>query len=117
HVGAYAADRGDGNNAFHAKRLQRPEVGAVIHLVRRNRVPVAVAREKGDLAAVEPAVRDRPGRFTERRVHHLAAKDFQLGKTGETRPADDRDFGHAGSCRYFPLPSAYSAGNWRKCSL
>ena len=39
------------DHVAHALRLQRPEVGAVVDLVRRERVAVAVAREEHDLAA------------------------------------------------------------------
>jgi hypothetical protein len=50
---AYAADGRHRDHVRHACRVQRPDIGAVVHLVRRNHVAVPVARQKHHLAAAD----------------------------------------------------------------
>jgi hypothetical protein len=88
-VGMDAADRGDRDDMADLLFMQRPQVGAVIHQMRRNGVAVAVARHEHDGMAVEIAEGERAGGFAERRADDLAMGDGQAGKFGQAGAADD----------------------------
>ncbi len=89
-IAAYAADGRDGEHIFGAARVQCPDIGAVVDLVRRYGVAVAVARQKYDRVTGDAAERERTRRLAVRRAHHLAADRFEAGNLRKTAAADDR---------------------------
>jgi len=89
-IGADATDRGHRDDARRPGAVaERPEVGAVVHPMRRDGVAVAVTRQKDDLAAADAAEDQRAGGLTERRARHLAPADLEMGQIGEAAAADD----------------------------
>ncbi|OIQ65160.1 hypothetical protein GALL_532830 [mine drainage metagenome] len=54
-VGMDAADAGDGNDMGDVLILERPDVRAVVDLVRRNSMAVAMARKKNHFMPVDVA--------------------------------------------------------------
>ena len=89
-----AAHRGHGDHLLDANVLQRPEIGPVIDIVRRDGVAGAVAGQKDHLRAADLAVDERAGRLPIGRVQYLAALDFQIFQAGEAGAPDDGEFGH-----------------------
>ncbi len=72
-LGAYAAHGRHRDHALYPEFLQRPDVGAVVDLVRSDRMTIAMPRQKHYLTTGEGADGDRARRLAERRAHHLPA--------------------------------------------
>src|SRR5262249_9417080 len=68
HVLVNAADRGDGNHLLRARLLERPDIGAIVHFVRRDAVTVAVARKEHDLLVADATEAERGRCITVGRV-------------------------------------------------
>ena len=84
-----AADGGHRHHAIDAMVLQRPQVGAVVHLVRRNGVAVAVTCQKDHFLPADAAKGECARRFAVRRARHLAVGDFKIGELGQPGAADN----------------------------
>src|SRR5207302_4286544 len=69
--------------------LQRPQVGAVVDLVRRDAVGLAVARQEYDVAIGDAAEGERAGRLAVGRARSLAASDLEVSELREAAAADD----------------------------
>ncbi len=70
--------------------LERPDVGAIIHIMRRNGVPMAMASQKDRFLATEMTENERRRRFSEWCAHHLAPGDFKILEIGESAATDYR---------------------------
>ncbi len=81
--------------ALDAALLQRPEVGAVVDPVRRDRVAVAVARQKDDVAAGDLAEQQRRRRLAVGRANDFAVGDGERGQAGKPAATDDGEHGLA----------------------
>ena len=64
HISRYTTDGVDGYDPAGASLLQRPDVGAIVHRVRRNPMTRAVARQKRDLDILPAAQQHVRGGFT-----------------------------------------------------
>src|SRR5437764_1188704 len=84
--GAYRRHRDD---LARAGVFERPQVGAVVDLMRRDAVAVAVARQEYHVAIGDAAERERAGRLAVRRARSLAASDLEVAELGEAAAADD----------------------------
>ena len=82
HFGSDSTDRVHCQHAPHTDRLQRPDIGAVIHLMRSDRMSVAVSCQKDHLCLTDFSERKVAGRITEWRTHHFAPRDLQIGEIG-----------------------------------
>ena len=82
HVDGDAAYRIDGQHPGDANGAQGPDIGAVIDLVRRNRVAVAVTRQEDHFSLGDFSEGEMPGRLAERRTYHLPASNFKIGEIG-----------------------------------
>ena len=71
-VGADTADRRHRNHLRHAGTFQGMDVGAVIHQVRRDRVPVAVARHERHFPTTDTAEGERTGWLAIGSTHDFA---------------------------------------------
>jgi hypothetical protein len=89
-VGADAADRGNRYHAVGARILERPDVGAVVHLVRRDGVAVAVPREEHHFAPSDAAEGKRARRLAIRRAHDAALRHFHVAELRQAAAPDDR---------------------------
>ena len=72
---------------------QRPDVGAVIDFVRRERVVEAVAGDKHDFMAAQFAHHQRAARQAVGRAHDAAVGNVHFGQAGEAAAADNRYHG------------------------
>jgi hypothetical protein len=70
--------------------VQRPDIRAVIDLMRRYRVSVAVAGEEYHITAADPAEGERTRRLAVRRTDHLTARHLQVRQLCQSGAADDR---------------------------
>ncbi len=86
------ADGGDGEDALDAELLQGVDVGAEVELGGKNAMAAAVAREKGDLAALELAENEGVGGCAEGRFHALFVNVGESGHGVKPAAADDADF-------------------------
>ena len=99
--------------------LQRPEIGAVVHLVRREAVRMTVTRQEQHLAPGVAATLERRGRRAIRRFDRqgLAQRQpFQLGQAGssDNRVDTHRQLPQSISCAARNADSASSQrGCWR----
>ena len=62
--------------------MQRPQIRAVIDLVRGDRVAVTMAGQKYNFVAVDFAKGQCAGRIAVRGAHDLTPRDIQIGKLG-----------------------------------
>ena len=85
-----AAHRVDGNHVACTDFLERPDVGAVVDVMRRDGVAVTVACQKNRALATEMTEYKRRRRLAEWRAQHLAPGDFQILEVGESAATDDR---------------------------
>ena len=83
------ADGGDRDHFERARVLQRPEIRAVVHLVRRDGMAVAVTREKHDLALGDAAEGERARRLAVGRARYLAAGHLHVAELAQPGAADD----------------------------
>src|SRR5207247_4700162 len=95
-VCADAADRDDRYDITDTLFLECPYVGAVVHLVGRTRVTVAVAREEHHRYPADRAESERSGRFPIGGPHHLATRDIETGEPCQPGAADDREHVRSG---------------------
>ena len=109
HVGADAADRGHRYHPRDILRMQRPDIGAVIHRVRRNGMAIAVACDEHHLATVQLAESQCAGRLPVGRARHFATRDFE---TCQLREASAPEY--AEHDQFF---IAYTAGRLRHASF
>src|SRR5437867_2379990 len=84
--GAYRCHR---DNLARPSVLECPQVGAVVDLMRRDAVALAVARQEYHVAIGDAAERERAGRLAVRRARSLAASDLEVAEPGEAAAADD----------------------------
>ena len=89
-IGPDAADRSDRNDAGGTTFPERPEIGAVIHLVRRNGVPIPVARQKSDRPATNLTKRHGTGRIAKRRAYNFTMRNIKIGQLRKSTPSNDR---------------------------
>ena len=82
-------------NGVDAALLQRPQVGAIVDPVRRDRVPVAVPREEYHVAAARSGRRQAPTTARRRGADDFPVGDGERRQPGEPAAADD---GQHGSC-------------------
>ena len=86
-----AADGVQREHALRTQRLQRGQIGAVVDLVRRDRVALAVPGEEGNALAGQRAHADRPRGRPVRRDRLLRLDIGQLGQRIDAGAADDRE--------------------------
>ena len=96
------ADGGDGDDALDAEFLEGVNVGAEVQLGGKNAMAAAVAREKGDFAALELAEDKGVRWIAERRFYALFVDVGESGHGIKPAAADDADF----CLRQLLLPSA-----------
>ena len=96
-VAAYAADRRKRNHVTRALRMQRPDIGAVVDLVRRNRMAVAVPREEHHRVSAENAEGQCTRRLAVRCAHHFAPHRGKPPNLCETTAADECEHGNQAS--------------------
>ena len=80
----------DRENRFGTRLFQRPEVGAVVHLMRRKTVRMTVAREKKHVLAGVLADLHFSRRRAVRRVHRQRLTNAQAFKLSQAGAADNR---------------------------
>ena len=85
------ADRRDGENALHAQLLEGVDIGAEVQLGRQNAMAAAVARQKGDFAALELAQHKGVRRLAERRLDALFVNVGESGHGVKPAAADNPD--------------------------
>ena len=93
YVGGDGADRGHRENRRHPALLQRPQVGAVVDPVRRNRVSVPVARQKNDVAPGDLAEDQRRRRLPVGRAYDFAVRYGKRRQAGKPAATDDGKHG------------------------
>jgi len=84
---AHGGDRGD---LRRAGVLQCLDIGAVIHLVRRNAVRIAMAGKEDHFAPADFAERERTRGFAIRGARRDAARLGQRGQLRQAAAAEDR---------------------------
>ena len=89
HIGMDSSDRVDAEDAARAKVVQCLHVGAIVDPVRRQRVLLAMPREKGQPLAAKVPQHDRTRRRTERRCHVAPLHAFESRKAVQAGAADD----------------------------
>ena len=102
-VGRDAADGVDGDHLVDAGVFYRPDVGAIVDLVRRDRVPGPVTRQKHRFLPAELPENHGRRRFAVRRADHFAARDAQILEIGQTTAANNRHCRHKCSPTSFVL--------------
>ena len=85
------ADSIHADDEARAQLLERIDIGAVWQSVRRQGVPLAMTRQKGDALARQAADADRAAGLSERRVHVYFAHIADLGQLIQPRAANDAD--------------------------
>src|SRR5262245_26045421 len=88
-VGADAADRGHRDDLGGAFLPQCPQVRAIVHLVWRDGVAVAMAGQENDVAAAEPAECQCARRLAVGRARGLAEGSLEARELRQPAPADD----------------------------
>ena len=94
--GAAAGDRahrGHRKDRVDAALLERPQVGAVVDAMRRNRVAVAVTREKHHVAPGDLAEDQGRRRLAIGRADDFAVGDGERRQSGKPAAADDGQHG------------------------
>ena len=84
-----SSDGGDRHDVLHPLGLQRPHIGLVVDLVRRNGVAIAVPRHEHDFMILDLAKGQRAGRLAVRRADHLPMGDLQICQLGQSGAADN----------------------------
>ena len=80
-----------GDQGLHAGLAQRPDVGPVVDVMRRDGVAVAVPRQEHHRNPGQPPERQRAGGLAPGRARHLAVHVFQTGQIQQTTATDDAD--------------------------
>src|SRR5690606_39261376 len=107
--GANAADRIHADHATRADMVQGPDVGAVVHAMRRDRVRLAVPREECDAAMTEAPDHEAVRSAAVGRVDRAALDVGEPGQAVESGAADQREVdAHAST--------AWIAARLRPCS-
>ena len=88
-IGADAADGRERENFFHAARLQRPDIGAVIDLVRRYGVAIAMPRQEHDRLPRQSAECQRARGLAVRGARNFAALEHKARNIREAAAPDD----------------------------
>src|SRR5262245_5359839 len=79
-IGAYAANGYDRDQVGNVHRVERPDIGAIVHFVRRYGVAVAVPGQKHDLTPLDSAESEGAGRLSVRRSHNLPSRDVEISE-------------------------------------
>ena len=85
--------RGDGQYRRGAPLLERPQIRAVIHPVRRDRVPVAVTRDEDDVVGGDLPENERGRGLAVGCPDDFPVRDGERRKPGEAAATDDREHG------------------------
>jgi twitching motility protein PilU len=94
--GSRSADGSDGSDREDrggAAVLERPQVRPVVHAMRRNRVPVAMAGEEYDVMPGDLAEEQRRRRLAIGSPHDFAVGDGEGRQAGQAAAADDCEHG------------------------
>ena len=86
---AQAAHRRNGDNPPRARRLERPDVGAVVYFGRQKLMPLSVTRQKHRRAVFALGKSQRRRGRAERRVHFALFHRAKFVRLVKARPADD----------------------------
>ena len=89
HVRADAANRCHAQNLVDALRVQGPDVGTIIHLVRRYRVSIAMARQENQFPSGDLADGQRARRLAVGRAHREAMLDREVRQLRQSAAADN----------------------------
>ena len=84
-----AANSGHRHHAVDAMILERPQVGTIVHLMRRDGMAIAMACQKDHFLIADVAEGQCARGFAVRRACHFAMGDFQIGELGQPSAADD----------------------------
>ncbi len=84
-------DRCYGNHFPHTLRMQGPQIGAIVHKMRRNGMAVSMTRQEHNLVTIDVTECQCTGRFSIGGPNHLAVSDFEIGELGEAGTADDAE--------------------------
>ena len=94
--GRTAADcpyRRDRNDSRRAAVLQRPQIGAVIDTMRRDRVTMPMTSQEYSVLSIELSEDQRRRRLAVRRAHHFPMRDGQCREAREPGAADNCQHG------------------------
>jgi ribulose-5-phosphate 4-epimerase/fuculose-1-phosphate aldolase len=74
---------------LHLLLFQSPDIGAVVHFMRRNSVTIAVARQEHHILASNAAEGECARSFPLGGAYRHAVGDVEVGQLGEAAAADD----------------------------